>query len=132
MSATCEICDKSYDDHMRTFKIKNKNVIKTVCSDCFNLEKKKIENSDKFYFYPHIPGFCEGCDVELEIFDTIKEVAKRIKKYSRYGTLATDPTDKPNHIIMTVRKDGTSWWVHGYSNAIENLYLPDYRSLAKE
>ena len=129
--AVCEICGKDYDNYMRTFKLKVRNSVKTLCHDCFKTELKRIEQSDKFWFYPHIPGFCEGCDLQLEVFDSLAELSKKLKEFKQYGTLATDDADNPPTFVMTVEDNGEHWWVHGYSNGAKALNLPDWRTLKK-
>ena len=125
----CKLCGAEYDNYMRTFKVNGK----IVCINCFNSEIKKINNSGKFYFYPHIPSFYEGCDVNMEVFDNIPDLLNRLKEYE--GTLAIDKCDEEANVsayvyVMTVSNNGKNWWVHGFTNA--KLNLPDYKSLIKE
>lgn len=125
----CELCGIEYDNYMRTFKVNGK----IVCNECFTSEGKKINNSGKFYFYPHIPSCCEGCDVNMEVFDNIPDLLNRLKEYEEYGTLAVDNCDEEadvSNYVMTVSKDGKHWWVHGFTNA--KLNLPNYESLIKQ
>ena len=124
----CELCGVEYDNYMRTFKVNGK----IVCNNCFNSEIKKINNSGKFYFYPHIPSSCEGCDVNMDVFDNIPDLLNRLKEYEEYGTLAVDNCDEETDVsnyVMTVSDDRKHWWVHGFTNA--KLNLPDYESLIK-
>lgn len=125
----CKLCGIKYDNYMRTFKVNGK----TVCNNCFTSERKKVNNSGKFYFYPYIPSFCEGCDVNMEVFDNIPDLLNRLKTYEEYGTLAVDNCDEEadvSNYVMTVSDNGKSWLVHGFTNA--KLNLPNYESLIKE
>ena len=119
-SVNCEICGKSYDNYHLTWKFSGK----TLCMDCFTDELTKAE----YWFYPHVPPMCDGCDVTLRTFDNLEDIFNFLKTIPRKDeVLAYGDSNE----VMTVSKNGKNWWVHGYTNCITQLDLPFWKDIAK-
>lgn len=115
---TCEYCGNKFDNYHLTRFIKDK----AACSDCFQNALSK----ENYYYFKHVPNMCDGVRVDLHTFDSKENLLKFLKEIPRENeNLAVDDNNK----IMTVTKDGTNWWVHGFVKSTLDLGLPFWKDL---
>lgn len=128
-TTTCQICNKEYDNYMRTFYVQEKGIKIRVCPEC-----RAAFCRDKFVYTNHIPLFCDGGDLITHCFETEEQLLEHIlleteKRYiNREKYICCMGSDGTIIDVCTTEK---FWWVRGYSNLTYGQ-LPNWETIAEE
>lgn len=122
-TTTCQICDKEYDNYMRTFYVEENGIKIRVCPEC-----RSAFCRDEYVYTNHIPPYCDGGDLISRCFATENELLKYITSNTKDNYVCC-MSEEGN--IIDVCKTEKFWWVRGYSN-LSCGQLPDWKTVAKE
>lgn len=122
-TTTCNLCNKEYNNYMRTFYVQENKTKIRVCPDCHRAFCR-----DKYIFTNHIPAFCDGGDLVSHCFNTEEELLDHITSETRENYVCGMNQDGTIIDVCTTKK---FWWVRGYSSLTYGQ-LPDWKSIANE
>ena len=120
---TCQLCNKEYDNYMRTFYVKENETKIRVCLDC-----RKAFCRDKYVYTNHIPTFCDGGDLVSHCFETEEQLLNHVISNTKDDYICC--MDEGGTIV-DVCKTKKFWWVRGFSS-LSYGQLPNWKAVAEE
>ena len=85
-----------------------------------------MKPTEKNQIFQHVPGCISGVENQLMDFETTEELLE-IPFVKRLGNDDDYSFQMSGDTLMTVKDDGTMWWVIGYINKPEEIDLPEWK-----